>query len=75
MICNFFRYFIVLFYIGLIVFIILYFDLGGVGVVIIVGRILYCGELSYVYNINDEVLGVMGVDFFIMYFYRYIIII
>lgn len=55
---------------GLFVLIVFYLDLGGVGVVVIVSCVLYCGELSYLYYINDEVLGVIGVDFFFLYFYR-----
>ena len=39
------------------------------------GRTLYRGESSHVHNTNDEVLGVMGADFPITYFHRYITII
>ncbi|KAJ7384570.1 VWFA and cache domain-containing protein 1 [Desmophyllum pertusum] len=47
-----------------------YLDLGGAGVVITAGRALHRGEPSHIHHTNDEVLGVMGADFPLTYFYR-----
>ncbi|KAL9960898.1 hypothetical protein ACROYT_G034406 [Oculina patagonica] len=47
-----------------------YLDLGGAGVVITAGRALFRGEPSHIHHTNDEVLGVMGADFPLTYFYR-----
>ena len=52
-----------------------YLDAGqpngrGAGVIITVARSLYRGESSHHHHTNDEVLGVMGADFSLAYFYR-----
>ena len=47
-----------------------YLDATGAGVVITAARALYRGESSRTHHTNDEVLGVMGVDFPLTYFYR-----
>ena len=39
--------------------------------VITAARTLYRGESSRIHHTNDEVLGVMGADFLLAYFYRY----
>ena len=38
--------------------------------IITVARSLYRGESSHHHHTNDEVLGVMGADFSLAYFYR-----
>jgi len=40
-------------------------------VVITAARALYRGESSRIHQTSDEVLGVMGADFPLTYFYRY----
>ena len=50
-----------------------YLDATGAGVVITAARTLYRGESSRIHHTNDEVLGVMGADFPLTYFYRYCI--
>ncbi|XP_078343118.1 VWFA and cache domain-containing protein 1-like [Oculina patagonica] len=47
-----------------------YLDMAGAGVVITAGRALFRGEPSHIHHTNDEVLGVMGADFPLTYFYR-----
>ena len=66
----FFRYYTALANTGLLALTIPYLDSGGAGVVITAARTLYRGEPSHVHYTNDEVLGVMGADFPLTYFYR-----
>ncbi|KAL9960900.1 hypothetical protein ACROYT_G034408 [Oculina patagonica] len=47
-----------------------YLDISGAGVVITAARALHRGESSQIHQTNDEVLGVMGADFPLRYFYR-----
>lgn len=52
-----------------------YLDAGGptgegAGVVITAARSMYRGEFGHHHHTNDEVLGVMGADFPLTYFYR-----
>ena len=48
-----------------------YLDATGAGVVITAARALYRGESSRSHQTTDEVLGVMGADFPLTYFYKY----
>ena len=48
-----------------------YLDATGAGVVITAARALYRGEPSRIHQTNDEVVGVIGADFPLTYFYRY----
>ncbi|XP_068714497.1 VWFA and cache domain-containing protein 1-like [Montipora foliosa] len=44
-------------------------DIQGAGVVITAARSIFLGEPSYAHHTNDDVLGVMGADFPLTYFY------
>ena len=65
-----FRYYTALAHTGLLTLTTPYLDSGGAGVVITAGRTLYRGEPSHAHHTNDQVLGVMGADFPLTYFYR-----
>ena len=71
-----FRYYAALGNTGLVTLTTPYLDAGGptgegAGVVITAARSLYRGEFGHHHHTNDEVLGVMGADFPLTYFYRY----
>ena len=68
--CFFIRYYTALANTGMLTLTTPYLDLGGAGVVITAGRALHRGEPSHIHHTNDEVLGVMGADFPLTYFYR-----
>ena len=68
---NFFRYYTALRHSGLLGLTTPYLDATGAGVVITAARTLHRGESSRIHQTNDEVLGVMGADFLLTYFYRY----
>ncbi|KAJ7382934.1 hypothetical protein OS493_031709 [Desmophyllum pertusum] len=47
-----------------------YMDAGGAGVVITAAHTLYYGKADHVHHTNDQVMGVMGADFSLVYFHR-----
>ena len=71
-----FRYYTALANTGLIALTTPYLDVenpddNGAGVVITAARSIYLGEPNHQHHTNDDVLGVMGADFPLTYFYRY----
>ena len=68
---NYIRYYTALRHSGFLALTTPYLDATGAGVVITAARTLYRGESSRIHHTNDEVLGVMGADFLLAYFYRY----
>ena len=69
---RFYRYYVALRHSGLLTLTTPYLDAAGAGVVITAARALYHGESSHIHQAYDEVLGVMGADFPLRYFYRYV---
>ena len=67
---QFIRYYTALANTGLLTLTTPYLDFGGAGVVITMARTLHRGEVIHKHNTNDEILGVMGADFPLTYFYR-----
>ncbi|KAL9960894.1 hypothetical protein ACROYT_G034402 [Oculina patagonica] len=47
-----------------------YMDAGGAGVVVTAAHTLYYGKANHAHTTNDQVIGVIGADFPIQYFYR-----
>ena len=68
----YFRYYRALSHSGFITLTTPYLDISGGGVVVTAARALRRGESSQIHQTNDEVLGVMGADFPLRYFYRYV---
>ena len=65
-----FRYYAALAHSGLITLTTPYLDFGGAGVVITAAQSIFLGEPDHRHHTNDDVLGVMGADFLLTYFYR-----